>query len=362
MTRSSDNFTEEQVIEIRERYAGGDVTQAALGEEFGVTGPAISYIVRGISYPQYGGPRSYDGVKRAGAPRKLTDEDVSKIRTQYAGGGVTQLDLAIAYNLCTSYVNDVLRGKTYKCAGGPVSYVDQRGKARVETPSGVEVKERNTIHGEASQAGHLLTNTETETMIDRGIQYLNSKELGHRAHILQYMYEAGGTYDHEEAFKSLDGRTQQVIVRYSMSIVKSLEALEVENADIRRQRDQAEDECSDAEERVEELEEKIAAREKELEELKKKLAAIRSAEESSAVKAQESYHELVELNDTFMGAVLTRLRDLEEAATRSENFAKQVAELQRHNADLKLRSDTLAAVHTSLRRTLLEAEGGGDQS
>lgn len=39
-------LTEAQVIEIRRRYAAGDVSQRELGEEFGVTNSAISHITR----------------------------------------------------------------------------------------------------------------------------------------------------------------------------------------------------------------------------------------------------------------------------------------------------------------------------
>ena len=39
-------LTEEQVIEIRSRYAAGGTTQQALGDEYGVTHQLISYIVR----------------------------------------------------------------------------------------------------------------------------------------------------------------------------------------------------------------------------------------------------------------------------------------------------------------------------
>lgn len=43
-------LTESQVIEIREKYALGGISHKKLGREYGVTGNAIMYIVRGISW------------------------------------------------------------------------------------------------------------------------------------------------------------------------------------------------------------------------------------------------------------------------------------------------------------------------
>lgn len=41
-------LTPQQVYQIRWRYNAGGVTQAGLGAEFGVTGPTISAVVRGV--------------------------------------------------------------------------------------------------------------------------------------------------------------------------------------------------------------------------------------------------------------------------------------------------------------------------
>ncbi len=43
-------LTEVEVLEIRERYIAGNVTQSRLGEEFGISQSAISLIVRGINW------------------------------------------------------------------------------------------------------------------------------------------------------------------------------------------------------------------------------------------------------------------------------------------------------------------------
>lgn len=49
-------LTNEQVIEIRERYVHGSVPQATLAEEYGVSVPAISEIVNGKKWQSIGGP------------------------------------------------------------------------------------------------------------------------------------------------------------------------------------------------------------------------------------------------------------------------------------------------------------------
>lgn len=63
-------FSEDQVIEIRERaQAGGTNVEIALA--YGVTGPAISRIVCGDAYPRYGGPIR---PKRNSGPSNATRE------------------------------------------------------------------------------------------------------------------------------------------------------------------------------------------------------------------------------------------------------------------------------------------------
>lgn len=51
-------LTEAQVQEIRQQYAAGGITQAALGEMYGVSHRAVSKVVNGITYVDAGGPIS----------------------------------------------------------------------------------------------------------------------------------------------------------------------------------------------------------------------------------------------------------------------------------------------------------------
>ena len=58
----------------------------------------------------------------------LTDEQVLEMREAYAAGGVTDLDLAIRYGTSRKAVGHVLNGKNYKHVGGPVRAArSQRG-------------------------------------------------------------------------------------------------------------------------------------------------------------------------------------------------------------------------------------------
>ncbi len=61
MKSSSAMLVDAQVIEIRERYAKGDVSYAALADEYNVEAATIGYIVRGRSWPHIGGPRTLRG-------------------------------------------------------------------------------------------------------------------------------------------------------------------------------------------------------------------------------------------------------------------------------------------------------------
>ena len=49
-------ITEAQVVEIRERYAAGGVTQKVLAAEYGVTQVLIGQIIRGVGWTHVGGP------------------------------------------------------------------------------------------------------------------------------------------------------------------------------------------------------------------------------------------------------------------------------------------------------------------
>jgi len=49
-------LTSSQVIQIRERYAVGNISQRALAQEYGVTNGAINFVVHGRTWKDVGGP------------------------------------------------------------------------------------------------------------------------------------------------------------------------------------------------------------------------------------------------------------------------------------------------------------------
>ena len=61
------NFTklsEEQVIEIREKYASGEYRQDILANEYGISQTGIGLIVRGVNWSRVGGPITKTGPGR----------------------------------------------------------------------------------------------------------------------------------------------------------------------------------------------------------------------------------------------------------------------------------------------------------
>lgn len=51
----------------------------------------------------------------------LTDDQVREIREMYAAGDVTQYDLADKFDVSNSTINSIVRGITHRDAGGPVT-------------------------------------------------------------------------------------------------------------------------------------------------------------------------------------------------------------------------------------------------
>lgn len=54
-------LTEKNIIEIREKYATGSVSQTKLAKEFGVNHACIGNIVRGSTWPHVSGPLTFRG-------------------------------------------------------------------------------------------------------------------------------------------------------------------------------------------------------------------------------------------------------------------------------------------------------------
>lgn len=143
-------MTEEEIVEIRERYAAGEATQAELAEEFGTSQPYISRITRGDIWAGADGP-IVDGRRRPGR-RALSCEDVLAIREAYAAGGTTQAELAEEYDVSKVSISKIVRGMTYADVGGPVAGLS---RGRLLAPGQVEyireVAEARPAVGDLSQ-------------------------------------------------------------------------------------------------------------------------------------------------------------------------------------------------------------------
>ena len=111
--RGSPLLTDEQAVEIRRRYAAGGVTHDELGADHGVSATTICHLCRGMSYPHLGGPRT---------ERRLSTGQVEEIRERYAGGGVTQRSLATEHGIHHTTISRMVRGKSYARLPGPRSF------------------------------------------------------------------------------------------------------------------------------------------------------------------------------------------------------------------------------------------------
>ena len=70
------------------------------------------------SYTRAG--REMPAVLRPGRVSIFTDEQVVEIRERYAAGGITILELSMAYGVAAQTVGHVLTGRTHRAAGGPI--------------------------------------------------------------------------------------------------------------------------------------------------------------------------------------------------------------------------------------------------
>ncbi len=67
---------------------------------------------------------------------RLTANEVVEIRTKYAGAGQpTYTELAQEYGKSTSTIASVVRGLTYRDAGGPITENPTRGRKKGKSPA-----------------------------------------------------------------------------------------------------------------------------------------------------------------------------------------------------------------------------------
>ena len=103
-------LTETQVAEIRECYATGAFFQRELAARFGVSISLISGIVRGDSWAHLTVEKYPAGKYWR---RRLTEDQVKNIRQRYALGGISQQALADQYGIARESVRDIIHGRRW---------------------------------------------------------------------------------------------------------------------------------------------------------------------------------------------------------------------------------------------------------
>lgn len=119
MRKPTQKLTEPDVLTIRTRHANG-ATQARLARDYNVTQATISCVVRGITWTNVGGPIAETDPTHV--TKKFTAHDALTIRVDYATGHHTVGALARRFNVTTSHVTNVLRGRRWPDAGGPLTH------------------------------------------------------------------------------------------------------------------------------------------------------------------------------------------------------------------------------------------------
>jgi predicted DNA-binding protein YlxM (UPF0122 family) len=110
-------LTEQQVKEIRERYAVGDISQDALALEYGVVRRAIGNIIRGenwkhIATTDLSNPKRRGKVGSTNNSAKLTEDQVRQIRIKHKQGQ-TPLEIAEEFGIHRATVYHILNGRVW---------------------------------------------------------------------------------------------------------------------------------------------------------------------------------------------------------------------------------------------------------
>lgn len=135
----------EQRKEIRSRYAAGGVSQVQLAKDYGITQGHVSWILR--------------QGKRIGAEHgraRLTEALVAKIRETYTGAKGEQTEIARRFGVSKGTVSKIVCGKNWKHLGGRVaktaSVQAQRGATlSLEQREAMLAEYRGRKYGEAAR-------------------------------------------------------------------------------------------------------------------------------------------------------------------------------------------------------------------
>ncbi len=122
--RDKSKLIEKDVIEIRNKYKENKLSQYQLAKEYGITRPAIGYIINGRNWAHISEGilpskeikihQRENYLNREGMKSKLTEKDVIDIRGQYKKGIITTYQLAEQYNVHPTTVGLIVNKKIWK--------------------------------------------------------------------------------------------------------------------------------------------------------------------------------------------------------------------------------------------------------
>lgn len=118
---SKASLTTDQAKELRELYATGRYTMTRLADFYGLKSTAaVGAIVRGETYKSAGGPTCKDNRRYIKTRMgELNDVEVIKIRRMYATGRYSQHDLAHHFDVTQPWISAIVRGEAYPYLPGP---------------------------------------------------------------------------------------------------------------------------------------------------------------------------------------------------------------------------------------------------
>lgn len=123
-------FTTDDIVNIRNIYALGGVTQKELGEVYGCSNKVISKITSGERWKSAQGSISKNMLSNIKANRrKLSDEQIRTVRMEALEeftitGGVDISEISNIYGISRGNMRFILKGISYRNLGGPLLGID----------------------------------------------------------------------------------------------------------------------------------------------------------------------------------------------------------------------------------------------
>lgn len=137
-------LTDEQVLDIRNAYARGDVSKKALAREYGVDGHVLRNILAGTKWAHVGGPTFPPGAFPSCG---VTNPQIAEAVALYLAGGVTYRDLGSMYGVAPGTVK-----KWMHDAGVPAQkHTRIAGNRKLTEAQVVEIREAHAAGRSQSQ-------------------------------------------------------------------------------------------------------------------------------------------------------------------------------------------------------------------